>query len=138
MEFKIFLDFFSTWSIISPFFYMGEISFGPGLPYLTQVGPVSHCLALMGSVWLHLASFGPIWSRLPHIPKKKIFCMEKCHICVNLYSWPYKITLWFIILYKSTNYGQGMCSFATNLHKFVLVYCRILFSPWKWKCLQKN
>ena len=40
---------------------------------------------------------------------------------VNLYSWPYKI---FGLQYhiKSTKYGKGICSFATNMHKFDFYY----------------
>ena len=37
---------------------------------------------------------------------------------VNLYSWLYKISQYHI---QITKYGQGMWSFATNMHKFVLV-----------------
>ena len=90
----------------------------PSWPHLVQVCPVWPYFALFGPVGPDFALFDPICSCLGPFgsvltcfdlfgPVRPVF--QKSHYDLRYYI-------------KSTKYGQEMCSFATNMHKFVLVF----------------
>ena len=98
-------------------------------PGLVQVFPIWPQLTQFHTVWPCLALFGPIrpffgsvcTGIVPYVATLRaisewIFTLDQIKFLYDL---------WYHL--RSTKYGQGICSFATNMHKFVLVsVCSIL------------